>query len=87
MVENGEPIVVEKSGAFHWKYSKSEKNEIESIVVAQFEYNFGNIKDCDNQSATTKIRNSKKAYNYWRGFKKKSMPMLQDKNQELSDCV
>ena len=43
--------------------------------VAKFEYNLGNMKDYENQSATTKIattkiRHSKKAYDYSRFSRK-----------------
>ena len=36
------------------------------MVVAKFEYFLRNMKDYENESATTKIRHSKKAYNYCR---------------------
>ena len=38
--------------------------------VAKFEYNLGNMKDCENQSTTAKKRHSKKAYNYNRFLRK-----------------
>ena len=42
----------------------------ESITVAKFEYNIGNMKDCEKQSTKAKKGHSKKAYNYWRFWRK-----------------
>ena len=37
-----------------------------SMNVAKFEYNLGNMKDCEKQLTKAKKGHSKKAYNYWR---------------------
>ena len=48
--------------------------------VAKFEYNLGNIKDCENQSTKAKKGHSKKVDNYNRFFQEKWTMMLEDKN-------
>ena len=58
----------------------------ESINAAKFEYNLGNMKDCENQSATQKSGTPKRLTItdiVWR----KSMLTLQDIDQALSECV
>ena len=46
-------------------------NKINELVnAAKIEYFLGNMKDCENQSTTTKIRHSQNAYNYWRFWRK-----------------
>ena len=46
------------------------EENIESVNVAKFEYNHGNMKDYEKQLKTPKIRQSKKAYIYCRFLRK-----------------
>ena len=47
--------------------------------VAKFEYNLGNMKDCENQPTTTKSGTPKRLI-ITRVFKEKWKMMLEDKN-------
>ena len=60
----------------------------ESITVAKFEYNLGNkfMKDCENQ-LTKQKRGTPKRLIIIVVFEEKWTMMLQDKNQELQECL
>ena len=59
---------------------------IESIAVAKFEYNLGNMKDCENQ-LTKQKRDIPKRLIFIIVFEEKWTMMLEDKKGALQECL
>ena len=62
-------------------------NKINELVnAAKFEYFFGNMKDCENQSTTIEKGNAQNAYNYGRFWRKSDVEAPRKKNRHSKNA-